>query len=138
MNTTTITINWEDYEGFRQAIAAIGNSTRNTFTEKSDQYEIEAYSHRIRWSAEKQREVMEFFECFTNVRVETQLCYKRFLIWRYCWTKFEITTTQIARITGHNRSSVTCGLNKIDQLLEQDEIKAMRAEVFAKCDQVFV
>lgn len=137
MNTTTITITWENYDGFRSAIQAIGNSTVNTFEAKTDDYSIEAISNRIRYSPESQQAAMEFFGCFKSTRVERELCYTRFLIWRYCWTKFDITTTQIAKVTGHNRSNISIGLKKISELLETTEVKELRNKVYAKCDEIF-
>lgn len=143
MNTTTITINWHDYEGFRSAIQAIGRSTLNTFTVESDLFSIKAVSARSRYSAERQLEAMEFFGCVSepskSKRSDSMLiCHTRFLIWRYCWAKFDVTTTQIASITKHSRSNVSLGLKKISILLENEDIKRLRNEVYEKCDQIFV
>lgn len=142
MNTTTITINWNDYEGYSEAIRTVANSTVNTFEQQTDKFTVVASSYKIRYTPEKQREVMQFFGCLSNPAKtrrwdSERICHIRFLIWRYCYSKFDVKQSDLASISKHNRSSISLGLKKIDDLLVMKNIRQLRDEVYAKCDEVF-
>lgn len=142
MNTTTITIQWNDYEGYSEAIKTVANSTVNTFSQETDKFSVIASSHKVRYTPEKQREAMEFFGCISppskNKRWDSmRICHIRFLIWRYCYSKFDVNQDLLASVSNHNRSSISLGLKKIDDLLFLKDIRQLRDEVYAKCDEIF-
>jgi hypothetical protein len=137
MNTTTITINWEDYEGYIGAIQAVGKSVVNTFSNSNELYDIEMNTHHMRYTPEKLKAALDHFECFGKSRKIREKAYCRFFVWRYCYSKFDLTTTDIALVTEHNRSMVSIGLQRVQDYQDNPKLQAIKREVYAKCDEIF-
>lgn len=143
MNTTTITIQWQDYDGYRQALSAVTTHTQNTFEFHSTGFAVKSETQRQRYTPERLTQVMEYFGCMSERsqhkrREPARITHIRFLIWRYCYAKFDLNQTELAQVTKHNRSSISLGLKRIAELLEKRErIQELRKEVYAYCDEIF-
>lgn len=136
MNTTTITINWNDYEGYRAALNEVSMSTVNTFEKETDQFKVKSVSGAIKFTPERLIEALEHFECMRK-RPVRELSYKRFLIWRYVYIRFDLTFEEIARITGYGHTAVVYGFKKLNDLERYSDIQRMKAEIYAYCDTIF-
>lgn len=137
MNTTTITINWNDYEGYRAALNEVSMSTTNTFEKQSDNFSLTVNSGMIRYTPEKLIEALDYFQC-RKKRPVRELSYKRFMIWRYVYYNFNVTTEDIGRVSNHSHASVIHGMRTINNIMKVDKsMQEMYDEVFEYCEKLF-
>ena len=52
-------------------------------------------------------------------------------------SKFDVTLSDIARVTGYNHSALVYGIKQIEQLAAYEDIKLLKKEVYAYCDEQF-
>lgn len=135
MNVTTIQIKWSETSDYYNAVNAIANSTLNTF--ESDNVKVE--TSRLRYTDEKLITALNILDC-NGKRQKTFQNYRRFLIWRYVYSKFNLTSLAIANVTGHDGSAVRLGCQRISGLIEakDKDVLKLRTEVYQVCDTIFI
>jgi hypothetical protein len=135
MNVTTIQIKWLETSDYYSAVNSIANSTLNTFEVDNIQVETKP----LRYTKERLLEVLNILDC-NGKRQTMQQNYKRFLTWRYVYSKFELNTTNLAEVTGHTHGSVLSGLKRIQKRLDKNSeyVTSLRDEVYQVCNEIFI
>jgi hypothetical protein len=135
MNVTTIQIKWSETSDYYNAVNSIANTPLNTFEVDNIQVETKP----LRYTKERLLEVLNILDC-NGKRQTMQQNYKRFLTWRYVYSKFELNTTELAEVTGHTHGSVLSGLKRIQKRLDKNSeyVMNLRDEVYQVCNEIFI
>ena len=135
MNVTTIQIKWSETSDYYNAVNSIANTPLNTF--ENDNIQVE--TKPLRYTKERLLTALNILDC-NGKRQTMQQNYKRFLVWRYVYSKFEINTTNLAEVTGHTHGSVLSGLKRIQKRLDKNSeyVTTLRNEVYQVCDEIFI